>query len=69
MQRLVDLYLASRRAHPVRWQIIDVVAGAGGVAVLWVVIGETVGIAFAVLWGVLMLLGLFVIAARRRRET
>jgi hypothetical protein len=68
VQRLADLYLASRRAHPVRWQFIDLVAGAAMVAVLCLLIGETVGVAFAVLWGVLMLLGLFVFAARRRHE-
>jgi hypothetical protein len=69
VQRLANLYLASRKAHPVRWQFIDLFAGAGMVVVLWAVIGKTAGIAFAVLWGVLMLLGLFVFAARRRHET
>jgi len=66
---LADLYLASRGAHPVGWQFIDLFAGAAMVAVLWVLIGRTVGIAFAVLWGVFMLLGVFVFAARRRHET
>jgi hypothetical protein len=65
--RVAQLYLRSRRAHPVRWQFIDLGAGIGMVAILWAVIGRTAGIAFAILWCLLMVLGLFSLGVRRRQ--
>ena len=67
MQRLAQLYLAARRAHPIRWECIELCAGAAGVALVWLVIGRTAGIAAAILWGVLTLLGLFSVRARVNR--
>lgn len=62
----VQRYLASKRAHPIRWEVIEVVYGAAMVTAIWLVLGGTVGFVFAVLWGVLMLLGLVIVVARLR---
>src|SRR4029077_9680678 len=60
-RRVAQLYLASRRAHEMRWQFIDLATGTAMVAFLWLTIGRIAGIAFAILWGLFMLLGLFVL--------
>jgi hypothetical protein len=66
LHSLAGRYLTSRRAHPLRWQLIDLVEGAVVVALVWIVGGRTVGIAFAIVWGLLMLLSLFSLVARWR---
>lgn len=68
VHQVAQLYLAARRAHPIRWQFIDLGAGIAMVAILWLVIGRTAGIAFAILWCLLMLLGLFSLWVRWRLE-
>jgi hypothetical protein len=57
-------YLASKRAHPIRWQVIDLVYGGSMVAAIWILLGATVGLVFAVGWGVLTLLGVAILVAR-----
>jgi len=69
MQRIALRYLSSRRAHPIRWQFIDLGEGAAMVALLWFTIGQTAGIAFAVFWAALMLLGLIPLVARLRNSS
>jgi hypothetical protein len=64
--RLVQHYLASRQTHPIRWQFLDLAAGGAMVAFLWLLIGQTAGIAFAIFWAFLMVLGLVVLVAKWR---
>lgn len=64
VQRLAQLYLVARRAHPIRWECIEDCAGAAVVVLVWLVIGRTAGIAAAIVWGLLTLLGLVTLPAR-----
>jgi hypothetical protein len=67
--RLSQRWLDGRRAHPFRWQLIELAAGAAGVALVWVVVGKTLGIVAAVLWVALTVLDLVALLLRRARET
>jgi hypothetical protein len=67
VERVAQLYLASRRAHPVRWECIEDCAAAAVVALVWLVIGRTAGIAAAIVLGLLVLLGLITLASRVNR--
>jgi hypothetical protein len=51
-------FLRTRRAHPLRWQILDLCWGAAGTAAVWLVVGRIAGIVFAAIWAVLTVLGL-----------
>ena len=67
--RLSQRWLDARRAHPFRWQLIELAVGAAGVALVWVVVGKTLGIVAAVVWGMLTVLDLLALLLRRSRET
>jgi hypothetical protein len=64
VNRLAQVYLRSRDAHPIGWQFIDLAAGGLTILVLWIVIGSTAGIAFAIFWAAMMVLGIATFLAR-----
>ncbi len=65
---LAERYIASRRAHPIRWELIDLAAGTAAVIAAWLLLGQTVGIAAAILWALLTLLGLIALVVRMNAE-
>ena len=63
--RLARRWLRSRRAHPLLWQVIDLVYGAAGTVGLWLVIGQIAGVVFGSVWALLLILGLVAYLGRR----
>jgi hypothetical protein len=61
---LAAAWLRTRRAHPLRWQILDLCWGAAATAVVWLVVGRIAGIIFAAMWAVLTVLGLLAYVER-----
>jgi hypothetical protein len=68
MAGFIQSYLEMQRSRQMRWQVIDLLVGAAATWVLWDEFGRTVGIVFAVVWAILMLLGLVVVLASWNRE-
>jgi hypothetical protein len=67
VQGLAQRYLASKRAHPIRWECIELIAVVALVALVWLVIGRTAGVAAAILLGLFTLLGFLTLRARVSR--
>jgi hypothetical protein len=55
---LAAAWLRTRRAHPLRWQILDLCWGGAATVAVWLVVGPIAGLVFAAMWGVLTVLGL-----------
>jgi hypothetical protein len=61
---LARTWLRSRRAHPLRWQLIDLAYGVAGTVMVWLFLGRLAGIVVGAVWALLTVLGLVAYAAR-----
>jgi hypothetical protein len=57
IDRLAVWTVRSRRAHPWRWDGIDLVSGTGAASSLWFEFGDLVAIVFGAVMGFAMVLG------------
>lgn len=59
-------WVRSRRAHPLRWLLIDLAYGVAMTVVFWLLLGRVAGIVVAAVWAVLTGWELIGHLARRR---